>query len=280
MLDQIKKLCKAYGITPQRSKGQHFLMDATVIDTMVETARLDQRDTVLEVGPGLGILTEALVARAGRVVSVELDRKLFGLLQAKFIVSRNLELVNDDILRCDFAGRLGAGYKVVANLPYNITSRFLKNILTAAVKPLVAVVLVQKEVAERICAKPGDLSLLGISVQLYGRPAVVATVGRQQFWPMPAVDSAIVAIRDIQPAAAIAARLKPVTEKQFWQLVRIGFSAKRKKLVNNLAAGLKVSGTIIETAAAEAGLTPNVRAQNLAVADWQQLAKKLVMYLN
>ena len=206
MLDQIKKLCKAYGITPQRSKGQHFLMDATVIDTMVETARLDQRDTVLEVGPGLGILTEALVARAGRVVSVELDRKLFGLLQAKFIVSRNLELVNDDILRCDFAGRLGAGYKVVANLPYNITSRFLKNILTAAVKPLVAVVLVQKEVAERICAKPGDLSLLGISVQLYGRPAVVATVGRQQFWPMPAVDSAIVAIRDIQPAAAIAAR--------------------------------------------------------------------------
>jgi len=280
MIDQIKKLCQAYGITPQRSKGQHFLMDATVIDTMVETARLTSRDTVLEVGPGLGILTEALVASAGRVVSVELDRKLFALLQAKFVASQNLELVNDDILHGNLADRLGADYKVVANIPYNITSRFLKNILTAAVKPSTAVILVQKEVAERICAPAGQLSLLGISVQLYGRPAVIATVGRQQFWPMPAVDSAIVAIRDIQPAAAIAAQLKPVTEKQFWQLVRIGFSAKRKKLVNNLAAGLKVSGKNIESAAAEVGLASNVRAQNLMVADWQQLAKKLVMYLN
>src|SRR3989344_2924289 len=280
MLDQIKKLCQAYGITPQRSKGQHFLMDTTVIDTMVETARLTERDTVLEVGPGLGILTEALVAVAGHVVSVELDRKLFALLQAKFVASRNLELVNDDILRWNLADRLGAEYKVVANIPYNITSRFLKNILTAEVKPSTAVILVQKEVAERICAPAGQLSLLGISVQLYGRPAVVATVGRQQFWPMPAVDSAIVAIRDIQPAAAIAARLKPVTEKQFWQLVRIGFSAKSKKLVNNLAAGLKDHGKIVESAAAEVGLTPNVRAHNLTVADWLELAKKLVMYLN
>lgn len=280
MLDQIKKICRAYGITPQRSKGQHFLMDQAVIGTMITTARLDQRDTVLEVGPGLGILTEALVAVAGHVVSVELDRKLFGLLRAQFVASRNLELVNDDVLRCDLADRLGANYKVVANIPYNITSRFLKSILTAAVKPSAVVILVQKEVAERICAPAGQLSRLGISVQLYGRPTVVATVGRQQFWPMPAVDSAIMEIRDIQSASAIAAQLKPVTEKQFWQLVRIGFSAKRKKLANNLVAGLKISSQIVKTALADTGLTPNVRAQGLGVSDWQQLAKKLIMYLN
>ena len=221
------------------------------------------------------------MAAAGRVVSVELDRKLFALLQAKFVAAANLELVNADILRCSLGDLAhGVDYKIIANIPYNITSRFIKNLLTAAAKPSIAVLLVQKEVAQRVCAKPGDLSLLGLSSQLYSRPEIIATVGRDQFWPAPAVDSAILVLRDIKPAAAVGDELKPLSEKQFWQVARIGFSARRKKLTNNLAAGLKITSQAAQMTLVEAGLAPNIRAQDLSVSDWQQLAKKLKMLLN
>ena len=217
MIDDIKKLCRAYGITPQRSKGQHFLLDQSMIDKMVQVAALGRNDTVIEIGPGLGILTEALVAAAGRVVSVELDRKLFALLQAKFVAAANLELVNADILRCSLGDLAhGVDYKIIANIPYNITSRFIKNLLTAAAKPSIAVLLVQKEVAQRVCAKPGDLSLLGLSSQLYSRPEIIATVGRDQFWPAPAVDSAILVLRDIKPAAAMSSNRYPKSSSGRW----------------------------------------------------------------
>lgn len=280
MLKQVKFICQAYGIWPQRSKGQNFLISRKVLDKIVKAADLSKNDTVLEVGPGLGILTEALIKRVKRVISVELDKKLFAFLQVKFKEVKNLELINEDILKFQVSSSKFQDYKVVANLPYNITSNFLRKFLSNEPKPSSMVLLIQKEVAERICAQLGKMSLLSVSVQLYGQPAIIQIVGRQNFWPQPEVDSAILKISAIKSQQEITQWLGQISEKEFWQIVKVGFSAKRKQLANNLAAGLKIASQEAKKILKKVNLDPQIRAQNLTPTDWLKLAKSLKNYPN
>jgi len=282
ILDQIKQICKIYGIRPSREKGQNFLINPEIIKKIAAAAGLSPKDTVLEVGPGLGILTEELVKKTGRVVSVELDRKLFDFLKVKFVNVKNLELINEDALNfLAISYKLKAkSYKIVANLPYNITSHFLKKFLTGPNKPEDMTLLLQKEVAQRICAKPGEMSRLSVSVQLYGRPRIIDYADKNNFWPKPAVDSAVLKISEIKSQAEVDNYLAGINEKNFWRIVKIGFSAKRKQLGNNLAAGLKIPASEVKKSLNQANFDEKIRAQNLSVSDWLALAKKLVLYLD
>lgn len=277
LLKQVKLICQTYDIKPIRHKGQNFLIDADALEDIVSSANLDKQDTVLEVGPGLGILTEQLVKKSKKVVSVELDKKLFNFLKLKFRGMKNLELVNEDILKFNPTNYSlqTTHYKLVANLPYNITSHFLKKFLTVAVKPTDMTLLVQKEVAQRICAPAGQMSLLSVSVQFYSQPKIVQIVSAQSFWPAPEVDSAILKLSSIKDQQAVDNFLGNVLEDKFWQIVRIGFSAKRKQLQNNLAVGLKIPGPEIKKILKKADLEPKIRAQNLSVADWLKLVKEI-----
>jgi len=269
LLSQTKYLIKKIGLKPDRFKGQNFCVDENVIKTMVQTAAISQDDTILEVGPGLGFLTQELLKSAGKVIAVELDKQIVKLLRRLENVYPNLEVVEGNILRITNDELRMTNYKIVANLPYNITSAFLKKFLTAEHRPESMTLLLQKEVAERICAKVGQMSLLSVSVQLYSQPKIIRIVSRQSFWPMPKVDSAILQIDRIQPFPFS----QQVTEKVFWQVVRFGFSSKRKQLHNNLRSSLHLTPAQTARMFKAAGLDEKMRAQELSLADWVKLAQ-------
>lgn len=284
-IDSIKKdvkhICKMYNIRPTKSKGQNFLLNTAIIKQMVTTATINSNDTVLEVGPGLGVLTEELIKQAGHVFSVELDATLLDFLKLKFSGAKNFELVQGDILKINFEELIGeVDYKVVANLPYNITSYFLRLMLNTSHRPKSMTLLLQKEVAERITAKSGDMSVLAVSVQLYGEPEIIKTVSRDDFWPSPEVDSAIIHIDNIATFDMVEKKLGGVSEKKFWQYVKIGFSSRRKQLKNNLASGLRLPVVEMENTLKEANFDPKIRAQDLSVSDWILLAQKLDKVIN
>lgn len=276
ILKQVKLLLKTYNLNPDRSKGQNFLINQQVIKNIIANSDIKKADVVLEVGPGLGILTEELIKHASRVVSVELDKKIFDFLKVKFINNKNLELVNQDILRFkpEDYGLLGQNYKIIANLPYNITSHFLKRFLTIDNRPSSMNLLLQKEVAQRICAKPGKMSLLAISVQIYGEPAIMEIVNSENFYPQPEVDSAILKIDKIKNKQQVDNFLSLEPEK-FWKVVKIGFSARRKQLQNNLASGLKISSIEAKNVLKKANFDQKIRAQDLSIPEWIKLAKYL-----
>jgi len=279
-LAKIKDICRLYDLTPQRSKGQNFLFNVSVIEKMVKAAQIKKEDLILEVGPGLGILTESLIVMSNRVTALELDKKLFDFLKIKFIAAKNLELINGDILETRLSKFKSQNFKIVANLPYNITSSFLRKFLSLEPKPESMVVMVQKEVGERICARPGQLSLLAISVQLYGHPEIIDVVNSENFWPQPKVDSVILKIDQIKTWSQLGQLADGVAEKDFWRVVKVGFSAKRKQVVNNLAAGLRIDRQLVKASLLELGLDEKIRAQNLAISDWFRLAKSLINHFN
>ena len=275
-----RQLCKKYNICPSRSKGQNFLIRESVYKRIVKAADLHKNDVVLEVGPGLGFLTEMLARGVKKVVAVELDDRLAETLRAKLQEKsiENVEVVNMDILRFkikDLRFKI-SDYKVVANLPYNITSRFLRTFLEEVkVKPIMLVLMVQKEVAERIVAGPGEMSLLAVSVQFYADAQIIEVVPKEAFWPKPKVDSAIITLTPHPPLplsrrGGIAGEGE-LDEKRFFKLVKVGFRAKRKQLKNNLAKGFSVKGEIIADILREVGFNGKVRAQELSVDDWGRL---------
>lgn len=236
----------------------------------------------MEVGPGLGVLTRELAKRAGWVITIELDKKLADILQRTLAPLHNINIVNKDILQVEPAdllqemrprlpGTLSPGYKVVANLPYYITSPVLRLFLEARFKPDIMVVMVQKEVAEAIVAKPGDMSILSVSVQFYGRPQIVGYVPARAFYPAPEVDSAILRI-DLYPAPPVN-----VTDiDSFFKLVRAGFSAARKQILNSLAQGLKLPKPEVLEMLDKAGIEPRRRAETLSIEEWARLWQEFV----
>lgn len=277
---QVEEICRKYDIKPTKDKGQNFLLNQEVINSIISASAVNKYDQVIEIGPGLGILTEKLVKNAKFVIAVELDLKIFRFLKAKFLDVKNLKLVQDDILKLNINDLVSGDYKIVANLPYNITSFFLKKFLTAPNKPKDLTLLLQKEVAERICAKPGAMSLLAISVQLYGEPEIIEVVDRKDFWPSPKVDSAIIKISAIKNQVAVDNFFSGgVTEKFFWQIVKIGFASKRKQLHNNLASGLKIPSMEVKKILNQANFDEKTRAQSLGVDDWLKLCQLLVVIL-
>lgn len=272
-------ILRAYGLRPRKGLGQHFLADPGVLARIVTAAELAPDDRVLEIGPGLGVLTAALAPRAGRVVAVELDGELCRILRALFALQENVTIVQADVLTVDPGELLGLptgsqgrvpGYKVVANLPYHITSAALRHILAARAQPERAVVMVQKEVAARILAQPGSMSVLAVSVQLYAQPTLIAEVPASAFHPAPTVDSAVLRL-DVHASP----RSGGVEIDRLFQVVRAGFSQKRKQLHNSLAAGLGLPGPEATAALHAAGIRPSRRAETLSLAEWSSLARVL-----
>lgn len=227
---------------------------------------MTETDTVLEIGPGLGTLTSELLRRADKVLAVEFDAELARKLPAQF-PGKNLEVVQSDILSFDLS-RLPAGYKVAANVPYYITSKIVQLLMTAANKPSIAVLLVQKEVAERLAAQPGDMSILAVSAQLFADVTLGDVVPAELFTPPPKVDSQVVILRT-RPTSF----LTDVTEKEFFRVVKAGFSAKRKKLRSSLAGGLGIDKQAAEQLLQDAGIDPDNRAENLSLDQWRTLAR-------
>jgi dimethyladenosine transferase len=263
------ELCKMFEIKPSRSKGQNFLINEKIYDEIVEAAEITKEDTVLEVGPGLGFLTAKLAKAARQVISVELDDKLANFLQIGLDSQdvENVTIVNQDVLKFNPTD-LPSGYKVVANLPYNITSIFLRTFLNQKNRPQSLVLMLQKEVAERLIAGPGEMSMLALSVQFFGDTQIVREVKAGNFWPEPKIDSAVIKITlDNSKRGGVSLE----EEKAFFRLAKFGFSAKRKMLKNNLASGLKISNTEAEKLLISAGLDEHVRAQDLSVSNWQKL---------
>ncbi len=251
-------------VAPNKSLGQHWLRDRFVLEHIADCADIDASDTVLEIGPGLGTLTSELLRRSERVIAVEFDAELAKKLPGQF-PGKALEVKNEDILLFDLDS-LPAGYKVVANVPYYITSKIVQKLMTAANKPSAAVLLVQKEVAERIAAEPGDMSILAISAQVYAEASLGDVVPAELFTPPPKVDSQVVILKTRE-----APLVAPEDEKAFFRVVKAGFSAKRKKLRSSLAGGLGISKQEAETMLAKAAISPDARAEDLAIADWLRL---------
>lgn len=252
-----------------KSLGQHWLHDRGILEAIAEAADIEPHDTVLEIGPGLGTLTSELLRRADSVTAVEFDAELARKLPGQF-PGKNLSVINEDILQ--FAlDELPAGYKVVANVPYYITSKIVERLMTANNKPSIAVLLVQKEVAERIAAKPGDMSILAVAAQIYAEASLGVEVPKQYFTPPPKVDSQVVVLKVRETPL-----LPKEDERALFRVVKAGFSAKRKKLRSSISAGLAISKSAAEELLRHASINPDSRAEDLSIDDWLRLAKDAV----
>ncbi len=279
LLARTKGLLRQFDLQARKGLGQHFLIDEEVLKLITSAAELTPADVIMEIGPGLGVLTRELAGQVGRVIAIELDNKLASILRKTLTSFNNVTIVNEDILQIDPAALLqeqrmrfpptmgsSLSYKVVANLPYYITSPVLRHFLEASVKPETMVLMVQKEVAEAIVAGPGQASLLSISVQFYGEPGIISYVPAQCFYPVPEVDSAILRVKVCpQPAVAVA------DTRSFFTLVRAGFTASRKQIGNSLAQGLGLPKTEVLPLLGEANIEVQRRAETLTLEEWARL---------
>ena len=265
---QVGKLLRQSGIRPKKRLGQHFLVDEAILDTIVVAAELSPEDIVIEIGPGLGVLTAELARRAGKVIAVELDTRLASLLKRRLASLANVDVINADILKVSPSQLLErkSDYKVVANLPYYITSPILRRFVEASPKPSLMVVMVQKEVGEAIVAGPGKMSLLAVSLQVYSRPKIISHVPSQSFYPQPKVDSAIVRF-DLLPQPAV----KVADINGFFQVVKCGFTSPRKQLHNSLAQGMGVKPAEVALLLERAGIESQRRAETLSLEEWARL---------
>ncbi len=252
------------GLKNKKSLGQHWLKDRWTLSNIADCANINVGDTVLEIGPGLGTLTSELLRRTDNVVAVEFDSELAAKLPGQF-PGKNLRVINEDILKFDL-GVLGQNYKVVANVPYYITSKIIQLLMTSDNKPETTVLLVQKEVAERLAAKQGDMSILAISAQVYAEVTLGDVVPADMFTPPPKVDSQVVILK-----TRTSPIINPDSEGDFFRVVRAGFSAKRKKLRSSLAGGLNLSKTEAESILNSVGISPDDRAESLSLDDWKRL---------
>ncbi len=267
-----RAILRRYGIRPNPRLGQNFLIDSGALGKVIAAAGFAGDEIVLEVGAGLGALTRQLAREVRQVIAVEFDRRLIPVLEQMVKNLGNVQLIAGDILSLDLEKLISEQpYRVVANIPYNITSVLIRRLMESP-RPAERVVLtVQREVAERIIAKPGAMNLLAISVQLYGEPYVAARIPARAFYPKPKVDSAVLRV-DVHPEPKVSRVLIP---RLFW-LARAGFGQKRKQLRNALAGGLNVASAQIEVWLEEAAIRPQSRAQELSLEEWACLAQVVV----
>jgi 16S rRNA (adenine1518-N6/adenine1519-N6)-dimethyltransferase len=276
----------ALGIRPKKGLGQNFLVDPAHRGRIVAAADLTPDDTVLEVGPGPGVLTELIAAQAGRVIAVELDDRLIPFLRQRFAAQPHVRIVHGDILKLDIGYCVvgierdpltipstqyqlpNINYKVIANLPYYITSAAIRHLLEATPPPGLLALTVQREVAERMVASPPEMSLLALGVQFYCTGRIVGRIPAGAFYPAPKVDSAVVRLeRRAEPPAG------QVTAEAFFRVARAGFSQPRKQLRNSLAAGLNAPAAQVEAWLLAAGISAQRRAEALTLAEWGALAR-------
>ena len=264
-------LLKRYDLYANKGLGQNFLQDPLALEKIVSVAEIQSDDTVLEIGPGLGSLTRYLAVSAKEVVAVELDKNLLPPLKAILSPYQNIRLIQGDILKLSPKDlNLENDYLVVANIPYYITSAVIRHLLESDSKPRRIVLTVQKEVAQRICAEPGDMSLLALSVQIYGEPRIAAHIPANAFFPAPKVDSAVLIV-DIYSSPRIEAELLDT----FFKLIKAGFSQKRKTLRNSLSSGSHLSPTEAADLLNQVNIDPQRRAETLSIEEWEKLSEKL-----
>lgn len=270
--DYLRHLCQLYDIIPSKKYGQNFLIDPEPVEEIIEAAEIKAGETIVEVGPGFGVLTLGLAEKAKKVLAFEIEKRLLPYWEERQKQQSNIEVVWGNVLYevgSQESLKSLESYKVVANLPYQITSHAIRTFLEMEHKPKVMVLMVQKEVAERICAKAGDMSVLAVSVQYYGDPEIITIVPRSCFWPAPAVDSAVIKITVKNNVIS-----NKDANEQFFSLVKAGFSSRRKMLIKNLSS--VANKEILKKTFAEVGINDKVRAQELSVGQWGELVERLL----
>jgi 16S rRNA (adenine1518-N6/adenine1519-N6)-dimethyltransferase len=272
----IKNLLEKHKIRPSKELGQNFLIDKEVVKKFIESAELKPNDIVLEIGPGFGILTQELAKKAGGVIAVEKDPSMVKVLKELLCCwnVKNVKIVKDDILKINPKYYIipNTKYKIVANLPFYLTVPVIRKFLESNYQPRGMILIVQKEVGQRICAKPPDMSLLAVSVQIYAKPEIVSYISKNSFWPKPKVDSAIIRI-----APLINADRKLINADLFFKIVRAGFSQPRKQLLNNLSKTLKFNKEKTKFWLLKNKIQPIQRAETLKVCDWINLTKSFTL---
>ncbi|GAP09245.1 dimethyladenosine transferase [Bellilinea caldifistulae] len=265
----VPRLLRAHGLTPRKGLGQNFLVDSSALRKLIEAAEIPPDAEVLEIGAGVGSLTVWLAAAARRVVAVEVDSNLIPLLRQSLGGFENVTLVEGDILEVRLSDWIREeGYLVVANIPYYITSAIIRHLLENRPRPARMVLTMQREVAERICAAPGELSLLALSVQVYGQPRPVLRIPAGAFYPPPQVDSVSLRV-DLYPRPLIP----PDQLNDFFRLAKAGFAQKRKTLRNSLSAGLAIPPAQAAALLEAAGIDPQRRAETLGIPEWERLSR-------
>jgi len=276
----VQLLLKKHGLKPLKRFGQNFLIDPGLPQKLVASAQINAQDTVLEIGPGIGAITQALAQKAKRVVAVEKDREMVNILRDTLAGFKNVEVIQDDIRYLKTTGI--QKYKVVGNLPFYLTAPVIRQFLEMeGFKPLSMTLVVQKEVAQRICAKPPKMSILANSVQFYAYPELISVISKKSFFPKPKVDAAIIKIipHNKRELAAFASDRKQImtdnAKKAFFRVMKAGFSQPRKQLAGNLTKKLGVSKEKILKIFKDFSISETARAENLSLRDWQKLSEKL-----
>lgn len=264
-----KELLDAHGIYPKKSLGQNFLHDPNAVLRIVESAELPYDATVIEVGPGTGIMTQVLAEASRRVIAVETDERLLPILDAQIGDYENVEIVHADFLKVDLDELVGdEPYYVVANLPYYITSAIIRKLLDHSNRPQRLILTVQREVAERIMEAPGNMSVLSVSVQFYGKPELITRLNPAVFWPRPDVESAVIRV-DVYDEPVVGVR----DTQNFFTVVRAGFSHKRKQLKNSLGNGLQLKTAVAGQLLERADIDPKRRAETVTLDEWGKLTR-------
>ncbi len=275
-----RQLLRQFGFRPKKRLGQHFLIDEAVLERILSAADLSPGDVVIEIGPGLGILTEGLAKQGAKVIAVELDSKLVALLKKRLAAFSDIKIVHADILKVTprqllqdnlAASEFARGYKVIANLPYYITSPVLSHFLEAQPRPSAMVVMVQKEVGEAIAATPGKMRLLSVKTQFYSKPVIISYVPATSFYPPPKVDSVILRLDVYSQPPLIKSGVSDVAG--FFDIVMHGFHSPRKQLRNSLAHSLEMPPSQVASLLEKAGIEARRRAETLSLEEWRELWK-------
>jgi 16S rRNA (adenine1518-N6/adenine1519-N6)-dimethyltransferase len=262
-------LLRQHGLRADKGLGQNFLHDPAVLQQIARAAEIEAADSVLEIGPGLGSLTRYLALAAKAVTCVELDPDLIPVLQTVLSPYSNVNIIQGDILRLSPAALMPEDYLVVSNVPYYITSAIIRHLMETSPRPRRIVITIQKEVAERVCARSGEMSLLALSVQVFGQPRIAAVIPAEAFYPVPKVDSAVMRV-DMYPEA----RVPKALQKTFFQMAKAGFSQKRKTLRNSLSGGLRLSVSEASQLLEKSGIDPMRRAETLSIEEWLAVTQK------
>lgn len=274
LLEQTKFILKNYNLSINKLRGQNFLISDKVLKNIIGVSDLKNGENVLEIGPGLGTLTNAILESGANLISVELDESFIPILEKIKLISKSFNFIKKDILKLNLEKELPKeflnNYKIISNIPYNITSRFLRIFLEINFAPRKIILMIQKEVAERIVNSDKKWSKLSVMCNFYSEPKIEFYVSRNDFYPSPEVDSAVISFSNISKNKYM------VDEKKFFQIVNIGFSSKRRTLLNNLKSGLKVDKKIIEKAILDNNLDINIRAEKLSLDNWINLCSILI----
>jgi 16S rRNA (adenine1518-N6/adenine1519-N6)-dimethyltransferase len=271
---QLKNYLRARNLKPKDYLGQNFLIDEQVLDEIVQVADLKSTDVVLEVGPGLGVLTGELASRVKEVYAIEKDSNLASMLRHEFAAEKKVKIINEDILRFHIARNILSEYKVVANIPYYLTSKLLQLLLESEHPPTLMVLMIQKEVGERVIASVGELSILGISVQIYADVEISASVSKHSFWPVPKVDSVVLKITPKNKYPQIK------DKKLFFRIIKIAFAGKRKQIHNSLTHGLHLSKEKVAELITKSGIELTARPQDISIQQWIALYESIILDKN